>query len=160
MKQQIKDLAKRKGIRELIKYGMVGSAGMVIDMGIFYLLAVYFSIQYPFSPQIGELLGMPVHVIDADISHIISSIIAITNNFILNSYFTFKVTDNKIKRFLSFIGVAAIGLIVSTTLITVFVGKMGMHEMPAKILATCIVAAIQFLVNKFFTFKQKQDILD
>lgn len=161
MREKINKLTKKRGIRQLVKYGIVGSVGMVIDMGIFYLLAVKFSVQYPISQYIRELLGgrMPVYLIDADISHIISSIIAITNNFILNSYFTFKVTDNKFKRFLSFAGVAAIGLVISTTLITLFVGKIKMDEMPAKILATCIVAAIQFIINKFFTFKQQNDAL-
>lgn len=158
MKRQIKDLTKKKGVRELVKYGMVGSVGLVIDMGVFYLLAVKLSVQYPFSPYIRELLGerVPMHVIDADISHIISSILAITNNFILNSYFTFRVTDNKFRRFLSFAGIAAVGLVISTTLITLLVGKFKIDEMPAKILATCVVAAMQFTINKFFTFKQRQ----
>lgn len=159
MKRQINELTKKRGIRQLVKYGMVGSVGMVIDMGLFYLLAVKLSVQYPISAYIGELLGgkIPIHVIDADISHIISSIVAITNNFILNSYFTFKVTDNKLQRFLSFAGIAAIGLLISTTLITLFVGKIKMDEMLAKIIATCIIAAIQFTINKFFTFKQRQN---
>lgn len=159
MKQRINELTKRRGLRQLIKYGMVGSVGMVIDMGLFYLLAIKLSVQYPISAYIGELLGgkIPIHVIDADISHIISSIVAITNNFILNSYFTFKVTDNKLQRFLSFAGIAAVGLVISTTLITLFVGKIKMDEMLAKIIATCIIAAIQFTINKFFTFKQRQN---
>lgn len=155
MKQQINNLTKKKGIRQLIKYGLVGSVGMIIDMGVFYLLAIKLSVQYPISIYIRDLLGerIPVSLIDADISHVISSLLAITNNFILNSYFTFKVTDNKVQRFLSFVGIAAIGLIISTSLITLFAGKLKMDEMLAKILATCIVAALQFAVNKFFTFK-------
>ncbi|MDR2955737.1 MAG: GtrA family protein [Prevotella sp.] len=155
MKRQITDLAKSNSVKQLIKYGLVGSVGIIIDMGVFYLLADKFSVQYPFSPHISELLGnrFSLHVIDTDISHITSSILAIINNFILNSYFTFKVTDSKIKRFLSFTGIAAVGLVISTSLITFFVGSLQMDEMIAKILATCIVAAMQFVVNKFFTFK-------
>lgn len=157
MKKQIKNLTNKKGLRELVKYGLVGTVGMAIDMGVFYLLAVKFSVQYPFSIYIGELLGdrIPLSVIDTDISHVISSLLAITNNFILNSYFTFKVTDNKVRRFLSFAGIAAIGLVISTTLITLLVGKFGIDEMWAKIIATCFVAALQFLINKFFTFKTR-----
>ncbi|WP_108821150.1 GtrA family protein [Dysgonomonas sp. Marseille-P4361] len=158
MKKQVKDLTKKKGLRELVKYGIVGSVGMVIDMGVFYLLAVKFSVQYPFSIYIRDFLGdkIPLYVIDADVSHVISSLLAITNNFILNSYFTFKVTDNKFQRFLSFVGIAAIGLVISTMLITLLVGKFQIDEMYAKIIATCFVAAMQFVVNKFVTFKSKQ----
>lgn len=157
MKKQVKDLIKKKGLRELVKYGLVGLVGLAIDMGVFYLLAKILYVHYPFAEWIAELLGnrISVHVIDTDISHIISSILAITNNFILNSYFTFKVTDNKVQRFLSFSGIAAIGLVISTSLITLFVGKFGIDEMYAKIVATCFVAALQFLINKFFTFKTR-----
>lgn len=157
MKKQITDLAKKKGLRELVKYGLVGSVGLVIDMGVFYLLAVKFSVQYPISVYIREFLGdkIPLHVIDADISHVISSLLAITNNFILNSYFTFKVTDNKLQRFMSFTGIAVVGLVISTALITLLVGKFKMDEMYAKIIATCFVAALQFVINKYFTFRTR-----
>lgn len=160
MKKQVKELTNKKGLRELVKYGLVGTVGMAIDMGVFYLLAVKYSVQYPFSVYIRELLGdkIPLYVIDADISHVISSLLAITNNFILNSYFTFKVTDNKFQRFLSFAGIAAIGLVVSTSLITILVGKFGIGEMYAKVIATCFVAALQFVINKFFTFKTRTEI--
>ena len=157
MKQHISNLAKKEGIRQLVKYGLVGLVGIIIDMGVFYLLAEKLSVHYPFSEYIRDLLEgkMSVHLINTDISHIISSILAITNNFILNSYFTFKVTDNKLKRFMSFAGVAAVGLVISTTLMTLFVGQFKIDEMLSKILATCIVAAMQFCINKFVTFKQR-----
>lgn len=158
MKSRISNLIKKEGVKQLFKYGLVGIGGLIIEITVFYLLTKKFSVQYPLSPHISDLLGgkMSTHVINTDISHIISSALAIINNFILNSYFTFKVTDKKLKRFLSFIGVAAIGLVISTTLMTVFVGKFQMDEMLSKALALAIVVAIQFVVNKFFTFKTTQ----
>lgn len=157
MKQQISSLAKKKSVRELVKYGIVGIVGLIIDIGVFYLLTQTFSVKYPFSVHIKELLGdkMPLHLINTDISHIISSTLAIINNFILNSYFTFKVTDNKLKRFFSFTSIAAIGLVVSTLLITFFMSKLYLNEMIAKTFAILIVAAMQFAINKFFTFKKR-----
>lgn len=156
MKQKIVDLSKNKSVRQLIKYGIVGSVGALIDFGVFYLLAIKLSVHYPFSPHIADLLGskLPVHIIDMDVSHIISNILAIINNFVLNSYFTFKVTDNKLKRFFSFAGVAAIGLVISTTLMTVFIGEFEIPEMVSKGLSIVVVAAIQFVINKLFTFKE------
>ncbi len=156
MKQHINNLTKKKGVRELIKYGLVGLVGLIIDLGVYFLLFEKLQIYYPFTDQIYALLGekISVDVINSDISHIISSVLAITNNFILNSYFTFKVTDNKLRRFFSFSGIAVIGLVVSTALMTVFVGTFNMDGMMSKIFATCIVAAMQFCINKFFTFKQ------
>ena len=162
MKSKIKGLAQKEGVKQLFKYGLVGISGLIIEMTVFYLLTKKFSVQYPFSFGLSDLLGgrMSVHVINTDTSHVISSFIAIINNFILNSYFTFKVTDKKLKRFMTFIGVAAIGLVISTTLMTIFVGRFGMDEMLSKALALAIVVAIQFVINKFFTFKEhKKEVL-
>lgn len=136
---------------------MVGIVGLVIDMGIYYLLVKKYAVDYPFTPFISVLLNgsMSTSIINTLTSNIISSTLAIINNFILNSYFTFKVTDHKLKRFLSFISIAAIGMIVSSILLTLFIGIMGMDEIVAKALAIIIVAALQFVTNKIITFKEK-----
>ncbi|NDV78396.1 GtrA family protein [Dysgonomonas sp. 511] len=158
MKGKLIKLSKNKSFRQLVKYGMVGAVGAVIDLGVFYILAVKLSVHYPSTAYVGELLNnrFPIDIIDTDTSHIISNVLAIINNFVLNSYFTFRVTDNKLKRFGSFVGIAAIGLVISTTLMTIFIGQMGMPEMVAKILSIGIVAAMQFIINKLFTFKESK----
>ena len=157
MKQQISNLIKSDSIKQLVKYGLVGVVGLVIDMGVYYLLVTKYSVHYPFSVHISTLLGgrMSVGMLDILISNIISSTLAVINNFILNSYFTFKVTDNKLKRFSSFAGIALVGMVISSMLLTLFIGVMKMDDMLAKAFAIFIVAAIQFIINKFFTFKQK-----
>lgn len=155
MKDKIISLAKSNTLRQLVKYGIVGGIGFVIDFGVFWFLNNYLSIHYPFSPHISDLVDgrLTVNTVDTNICHIISSIIAITNNFILNSYFTFKVTDHKIKRFLSFFGIAAIGLVISTILLSFFIEVAGLNDLVAKLIAVVIVAMLQFIFNKFFTFK-------
>jgi len=159
MKDQIYNLAKRESIRQLVKYGMVGIVGLIIDIGVYYLLTKIISVHYPFSSFITNLVedfvSVDITKVDKLISHIISSSLAIINNFLLNSYFTFKVTDKKLKRFASFASIAAIGLVVSSMLFTLFIGVMKMDDMVAKIMSILIVAALQFAVNKFFTFKQR-----
>ncbi len=157
MKLSIKEILRSQSFKQLIKYGMVGVVGFAIDFGVYYLLVVKLAVHYPFTPFLSELMNgsMSVKMLDIDTSHIIGSALAIINNFILNSYFTFKVTDKKLKRFASFAGIASIGLVVSTLLITLFIGILGLDEMLAKVIATLIVALLQFIVNKLFTFKQK-----
>lgn len=137
---------------------MVGMVGLVIDMGVYYLLVNKYSVHYPFSSAICEtLLGgkMSVGMFDILVSNIISSTLAVINNFILNSYFTFKVTDKKLKRFASFAGIAAIGMVISSGLLTLLIGVMGLNEMLAKGIAVLFVAMIQFIINKLFTFKER-----
>lgn len=156
MKQQIKNLSKRRGVRQLVKYGLVGLVGLVIDMGLFYLLVNKLAVHYPFSEAISSFLkrNMSVGMLDILISNIISQTLAVINNFMLNSYFTFKVTDNKIRRFLSFVSIAMVGMVISSMLLTLFIGIMGINDMVSKVFAILIVAAIQFMINKFFTFKE------
>ena len=157
MKEKASNILRSKSFRELIKYGMVGVVGLIIDMGVYYLLVDKFSMHYPFSFFISNLLhgNMSIGMLDILISSIISSTLAVINNFILNSYFTFKVTDNKFKRFMSFAGIAAVGMIISSSLLTLFIGIMGINRMIAKALSILIVAAIQFTINKLFTFKER-----
>lgn len=156
MKQRISNLARQKYIRQLIKYGLVGIVGLIIDMGLYYLLVTRLSVHYPFSKTVSALLkgNMSVGMIDILISNIIGQTLAVINNFILNSYFTFKVTDNKLKRFFSFGSVAIIGMVISSMLLTLFIGVLNIDDMIAKVIAIFIVAAIQFAINKFFTFKE------
>ncbi len=156
MKRQISHLVKHKSVRQLMKYGLVGMVGLVIDMGVYYLLINKFSVHYPFSETISYILGgkMSIGMLDILISNIISQTLAIINNFILNSYFTFKVTDNKLKRFASFGSIAIGGMVISSMLLTLFIGVMKMDDLLAKLFAVFIVAAIQFSINKFVTFRQ------
>lgn len=152
------ELLKKKAVRELIKYGIVGIIGLVIDMGIYYLLVRKFSVHYPFSHLISGLLAgnMSIKMIDILISNIISQTFAVVNNFILNSYFTFKVTDQKLKRFMTFASIAIGGMFVSSMLLTLFIGVWGINEMLAKAISIIIVAMMQFVINKFVTFKAAQ----
>jgi putative flippase GtrA len=56
---------------------------------------------------------------------------------------------------MSFASIAVTGMVISSILLTLFIGVMKIDDMLAKVFAICIVAAIQFAVNKFFTFKQR-----
>ena len=155
MKEKLTALTKSNTLRQLVIYGIVGGVGFVIDFGVFYLLNNYLEVQYPFASFASDVVNnsLTAETINTNTSHIISSILAITNNFILNSYFTFKVTDHKFNRFLSFFGIASIGLVVSTSLLTFFIQSLELGDMFGKLLATGTVAVLQFGFNKFFTFK-------
>ena len=139
---------------QLVKYGLVGVGGLIIELVLFYLLVKVFHVHYFFSDSLSALIGTSPITVDQNSSHIISSLVAIINNFILNSYFTFKITDHKVKRFLKFFGIALIGLVVSTVLFSFFNHLIGERWiMFSKGFAVLIVAFVQFIFNKFFTFK-------
>lgn len=126
-------------ITKFIKYGIVGVLGLVVDMGVFYLMNRKLGINYA-------------------ISNITSSSLAVLHNFILNSYFTFKVTDKKLQRFISFYLIAFVGMAVSTGLLALFIDLMKMDAMISKLIAVLFVAVIQFFFNKKLTFRTKNNI--
>lgn len=150
----------KKGHKELIKYGIVGCLGLVIDMGIYFLLTKVWLVEYPsillkiVSPIIKFFKATDdPRTTYVAISNVISSSLAVVNNFILNSYFTFKVKDHKVRRFITFASIATFGVIISTSLITIMINSLQMNEMVAKVIAIVIVAMMQFLINKYITFK-------
>ena len=125
-----------KGIIRFVKYGIIGVLGLVVDMGVFYLMDKKLGINYV-------------------VCNITSSSLAVVHNFILNSYFTFKVTDNKLKRFTSFYLIALAGMAVSTLLLAVFIDGLKMDAMISKLVSIFIVALGQYYFNKKHTFRKK-----
>lgn len=140
----------KQSFKEFIKYGIVGVIGLGVEWLTFFLFRDYFGVNYI-------------------VSHVLSCIFAIINNFILNSYFTFKTTDKLFKRSLSFFGIAGVGIIISTILLPLFVKfytywfsqidyinlSSKWIQNLAKISSTVIIAFLQFFFNKYFTFKKQ-----
>jgi len=118
---------------KFIKYALIGLIGLILDMGLFYILHKLLGVNYV-------------------ISNVISSSIAILHNFILNSYFTFKVTNKKAQRFFSFYGIALIGLVFSTLLLALFIDILGIDSMVSKLISIFTVAIFQYFLNKKLTF--------
>lgn len=141
----------RESFKQVFKYGIVGIIGMGVEWGVFFLIRDVFHLNYI-------------------IAHIVGSVLAIINNFILNSYFTFKATDKIWKRAVSFFAIAGIGLVIGVFLLPLFVKLINvsivdngilqisekMVQNIAKLATTVIVACMQFVFNKFYTFKKQK----
>lgn len=141
----------RQSLKELVKYGIVGFIGLGVDWAAFFLFRDVIGINYI-------------------ASHIMSSTLAIANNFLLNSYFTFKATDKIWARAVSFFGIAGIGLVIGSALLPAFVQLIDfcisyfewsplapkVIQNISKLAITIIIAFLQFFLNKYFTFKKKE----
>lgn len=115
---------------------MVGVVGLFVDMGLFYVFHEEMHINYI-------------------LSNVMSSSLAVVNNFILNSVFTFKVRDKLLYRFISFFSIALVGMAVSSGLLAVMIDGLHMNSMIAKGIAVFFVAMIQYYVNKKLTFSER-----
>jgi putative flippase GtrA len=86
-------------------------------------------------------------------ANIISIHVGIFMSFILNRSFNFKVKDKTTQRFLSFYAVGLTGLGISELMLYLMVTLGGMNELLCKLISIVVVALIQFLLNKYITFK-------
>jgi len=116
-----------------LKYGLVGCTGLIVDMGLFYVLHEMFEVNYI-------------------VTNIISSTFGVINNFMLNSLITFKVKDKLLIRFASFYLIALVGMALSSGLLILMIDGLKMDSMLAKMISVLIVALFQYFLNKKLTF--------
>ena len=133
--QLIKDLYVR--FRNLILYGIIGGFCAALDFGVYSGLCYWDIMPYL-------------------LANIISIHIGIFTSFVLNRSFNFKVKDKVTTRFLSFYIVGLVGLGISEGMLYLMVTKGGWNEIACKLASIVVVALLQFLLNKFVTFRKKQ----
>lgn len=118
-----------------LKYCVVGATGTFIDLASLYVFVEYYSIP---------ILGATV----------LSFLLAVTNNFILNKIWTFKSkSKNYRKLYIKFLMVSLIGLGLTVTSMYVMVNLIGVWYMFAKALTSLMVLVWNFLANKLWTFR-------
>lgn len=121
--------------RELFLYGIIGASCATLDF-LIYTLLLYISSGH--------------HIL---LANSISVTCGIVTSFLLNRQYNFKVKDKLIKRFVSFLTVGIIGLMISSALIIWLVDEMNINMLIAKLMTIIVVSLVQFILNKFITFK-------
>jgi putative flippase GtrA len=121
-------------IIRFFRFGLVGTSGLCID----------FCITWVFKEKIKANKYM---------SNVFGFVIAATSNYFLNKYFTFQNTDTElIQQFLSFIGIALVGLGFNLGIIYCLQTFSKINFYVSKLIATVIVFLWNFFANSWFTF--------
>ena len=123
--------------RNLILYGIIGACCAALDFGIYTALC--------------RLELMPYLA-----ANIISIHVGIFTSFVLNRSINFKVKDRVSVRFMSFYAVGLTGLGISELMLYLLVTVAGLDELICKLLSIVVVALVQFLLNKYVTFKTRK----
>lgn len=120
---------------KMLKFGLIGISGMVIDFGITSILKEVFKVQKYISNSIGFTL-------------------AATSNYILNRIWTFNSTSPDIVlQFSKFFIISILGLLLNNLIIFIFTDyKFKLNFYVSKAIATLLVFFWNFLMNYFFTF--------
>lgn len=125
------------GLRQFLKFSLVGASGAVIDLGVLYLLVQFFWVWYIAAATISFLL-------------------AVTNNFLWNKFWTFSDSSRRYGRqYTQFLVVSAVGLGLNNGILFLLVEGLGLWYIWAKVFAIAIVLAWNFTANKYWTFGVK-----
>ena len=125
--------------KQFIFYSIIGVSGVCIDVMLFFILYNFFN----FEKNIATFLSLTV---------------AITNNFIWNIKYNFKV-DNKIfKRFSKFYIVGLTGFIVTALLFLILTDWLGISANITKLVSLLPILILQYTINKLWSFKNYEKI--
>lgn len=121
---------------QFIKFALVGVSNTLIHLMILYILTEYLYIYYV-------------------LASIIGFIIAVTNSFILNTLWTFKqnIKEKAGFRYSKFFTISVIAALTNIFLLYFITEFFGIWYILSQIIATFFSLIINFLGNKFWTYK-------
>ena len=127
-----------KNFKHLIKYCIIGCSGAGLDFLLYSLLVLLTPWHYQWI-------------------NLLSTSCGILNNFFLNALLNFKTKDHLLLRLCSFYAVGLIGIGITAALLYLLIECFSVNAVIAKIITIFVVTAVQFILNRFVTFKQNKN---
>ncbi|MCU0579658.1 MAG: GtrA family protein [Desulfobacterota bacterium] len=123
---------------QFLRFSLVGSSGVLVNLAV-YTFAIY---------------GLSWHYLPAGT---LSFLVAMTNNFILNRYWTFKSHQTGQAgaggQYFRYFVVTLFGYLVNMALLWVFIDGLHWHEVLSQLLAIMVTTLSNFLGSKLWAFK-------
>ena len=119
--------------QHFLKYTFIGAFGVSLHF-LIYFLFFYLGMPYLYANCLGYVAGTFV-------------------TYSLNYFYNFQSESHFFQRFLLFICVAIIGMMVSSILLFTAVGLIGLNHYFGLFVSLPCVLILQFFLNKKFTFK-------
>jgi dolichol-phosphate mannosyltransferase len=119
---------------QLVKFGLVGGSGYLINLAVFAIL-----------------------IESAGLHHVAAAIgafcVAVTNNFLLNRYWTFGARDGHAGfQAMRFFAVSIAALSINLIVLEALVGETSLGDLAAQAIAVAFAMPFNFLGNKLWTF--------
>ena len=121
------------------KYYAIGASGILVNLGLLYYLTEYVGLWY-------------------FLSYALAISVSITSNFILNKFWTFRDSidsQKTIVMYVKFVSVSMLGMAIQLGSIYVLVESLTVYYMLAALISICIAGAINFIINRRWTFGVK-----
>lgn len=126
-------------VRPLIKFGLVGGTGYVINLSVFAVT--------------NGVMGL--HPIPAAV---LAFSVAVLNNFVWNRIWTFRSTDSEVGlQALKFLTVSLAGLSLNLVILTLLHELTPLTELWAQAIAVALVMPVNFLLNRAWTFSRRDE---
>lgn len=125
------DQKTRKRAFEFVRFGIVGTTAMLVHYGIYFVLLPY---------------------IDRNVAYTIGYFLSFLGNFMMSSYFTFKVRPS-VRRFMRFLGSHGINYFMYIGLYNMFYW-MGVPVEWAPLPVYLIAVPVSFLLVRFALVKK------
>jgi len=123
-------------LKQFVKFALVGVLNTAIHYGVFYSLYEFVGLYYVLASGIGFCL-------------------AVTNSYFFNKFWTFKRRGSDVRReFVKFFIVNCLTLSINLGSMAILVELFAMHPPVAQLVTIGITLVINFLGNKFWTFKE------
>lgn len=122
--------------KHAFKYYLVGASGILVNLGILFVLTEFVGLWYLLSSTIAIYTS-------------------ITSNFLLNKAWTFRDTVIKQRGFLmygKFIGVSLVGMGIQLGFNYLFVEKLSVYYLLAALMSIVIASSVNFVLNRRLTF--------
>jgi putative flippase GtrA len=142
-------LAQRRGVRQFVKFGVVGASGFIVNLVIFTLLQ--------------RVIPNHAAPLQYNVIYSVAFLSGGVSNYFLNRAWTFRSTGHVGKEGLSFMAVSVMALIVGLILSAViapwpvpFSDHEFGHGHLTWFVSTVAGIVVNFFVNKYWTFRSAE----
>ena len=134
----VRRLTQRRGVRQFVKFGIVGTSGFIVNLIIFTILQTTTprevqAAHYTFNYSISFLAGG-------------------VSNYFLNRAWTFRSSAHPVKQGLQFITVSFVALLVGLGVSHIIEPYLGPGH-KTWFVATVSAIVVNFFANKYWTFR-------
>lgn len=126
----------RRGVRQFIKFGIVGASGMLVSFAVFHLL-LHFQMDLKLAFSIGFILGG-------------------VNNYWWNRHWTFRSKGHPAKELAQFITVSAVALVLGNIITWQLDNHLTAFHLRNSFIWLCATVGgvgVNFFANKYWTFR-------
>ncbi|HEY4438891.1 MAG TPA: GtrA family protein [Candidatus Elarobacter sp.] len=138
LRSTLQRVKARRGVRQFVKFGIVGASGFVVNFILFTLLQRIVP---------NHTASGPYYTI-----YSISFLAGGVSNYFLNRVWTFRSTGHAAREGVQFLTVSVLALIVGLIVSALVSPYLG-HGHKTWFVATCAGIVVNFFVNKYWTFR-------